>query len=293
MKKIGIAVTDPHDWTGVALWNAIEHYGMQPVTFNFTDATSNISSGKIYAGKSDLTTLDAVVVRDLGPATNSDAAFRFDIICHLKELGIPVINSPEAIAKAANKHASSFLFQRTGIPTPKTLVTNNMRRAIGALSSFTCAVVKPVFGYKGIDVERIEDNDNGRRRLKALLEKNALLYMQEFIPNPGRDIRVFVVDNKVVGSIYRVAPAGEWINNLSKGGNAKPCILTDEQERLGLKASEVIGTVYAGVDIIEGDKDYVIEINGTPSGKGIFEACGVDVTMKIAEYLYHIINDCT
>jgi tetrahydromethanopterin:alpha-L-glutamate ligase len=289
MKKIGISVTDPDDWTGVALCNAVEHYGMQPLTFNFSDATSNIASGVIYAGKIDLTTLDAVVVRDLGPATNSDAAFRFDIICHLKELGIPVINSPESIAKAANKHASSFLFQRNGIPTPITLVTNSMHEAIDALSSFTRAVVKPVFGYKGIDVERVEDNDNGRRRLKALLEKNAFLYMQEFIPNPGRDIRVFVVDNKIVGSIYRIAPAGGWINNLSKGGSAKPCILTDEQKRLGLKASKVIGAVYVGVDIIEGDKDYVIEINGTPSGKGIFEACGVDVTMKIAEYLYHLI----
>ncbi len=289
MKKVGIAVTDPHDWTGTALCNAVKHYGMKPVTFDFSDATSNISSGAIHAGKTDLTALDAVIIRDLGPATQNGAAFRFDILCHLKELGIPVINSPEAIARAANKHVSSFLFQRSGIPTPKTLVTNNIREAIDALSSFTCAVVKPVFGYKGIDVERVQDNDKGRLKLKALLEKNSFLYMQEFIPNPGRDIRVFVVNNKVAGSMYRIAPAGGWINNLSQGGSAKPCVLTDEQERLGLKAAEVTGTVYAGVDIIEGDRDYVIEINGTPSGKGIFEACRMDVTMRIVEYLDELI----
>lgn len=289
MKKVGIAVTDPHDWTGVALCKALRHYGMKPMPFNFNDATSDISKSTIYAGKADLTAVNAVVVRDLGPATQNGAAFRFDILCHLQELGIPVINSPEAIARAANKHVSSFLFQRNGIPTPRTLVTNNMREAIEALFSFTCAVVKPVFGYKGIDVERVEDNGKGRQRLKALLEKNSLLYMQEFIPNPGRDIRVFVVNNEVVGSIYRVAPAGGWINNLSQGGSAMACVLTNEQERLGLKATEVIGTVYAGVDIIEGDNDYVIEINGTPSGKGIFEACGVDVTMKIVEYLDELI----
>ncbi len=289
MKTVGIAVTDPHDWTGVALCNALKHYGMKPVTFGFNDATSNISLGKIYAGKTNLTSLDAVIVRDLGPATQNGAAFRFDILCQLQELGIPVINSPEAIARAANKHVSSFLFQRNDIPTPKTIVTNNISEAIDTLSSFACAVVKPVFGYKGIDVEKVEDNDKGRQRLNEMLGKNSLLYLQEFIPNPGRDIRVFVVNNKVAGSIYRISPAGGWINNLSRGGSAKPCTLTDEQERLGLKAAEVTGTVYAGVDIIEGDRDYVIEINGTPSGKGIFEACGVDVTMKIAEYLYHLI----
>jgi len=287
MKRIGIAVTDPDDWTGIAFQNAARQYGMHPVTFSFDDATSDISSGKIYAGKIDLAGLDAIIVRDLGPATHNDVSFRFDILCQLKELGVAVINSPESIAKAANKYVSSFLFQKNGIPTPKTIVTNNLDEAVAALSSFGRAVVKPVFGYKGIGVECIRNSESGVKKLKELFKEKRLIYMQEFIPNPGRDIRVFVVNWKVAGSIYRVAPPGGWINNLSQGGSAKPCVLTEEQERLALKAAAVIGAVYAGVDIIEGD--YVIEINGTPSGKGIFEACGVDVTRMIAEYLEGLI----
>jgi tetrahydromethanopterin:alpha-L-glutamate ligase len=283
MKRVGIAVTDPDDWTGIAFQNAARQYGMHPVTFSFDDATSDISSGKIYAGKIDLAGLDAVIVRDLGPATHNDVSFRFDILCQLKELGVPVINSPESIAKAANKYVSSFLFRKNGIPTPRTIVTNNLDEAVAALSFFGRAVVKPVFGYKGIGVECIRNSKSGVERLEELFKEKRLIYMQEFISNPGRDIRVFVVNGKVAGSIYRVAPPGSWINNLSRGGSAKPCVLTGEQEILALKAAGVIGTVYAGVDIIEGD--YVIEINGTPSGKGIFEACGVDVTRMIAEYL--------
>ncbi|MGB8218508.1 MAG: RimK family alpha-L-glutamate ligase [Candidatus Methanoperedens sp.] len=287
MKRVGIAVTDPDDWTGLAFQNAIRQYGMHPVTFSFDDATSDILSGKIYAGKIDLTGLDAVIVRDLGPATHNDVSFRFDILCQLKEFGVEVINSPESIAKSANKYVSSFLFQKNGILTPKTIVTNNFDEAVAALSSFGRAVVKPVFGYKGIGVECVRENKNGVEKLKKLFKEKRLIYIQEFIPNPGRDIRVFVVNGKVAGSIYRVAPPGGWINNLSQGGSAKPCVLTGEQERLALEAARVIGTIYAGVDIIEGD--YVIEINGTPSGKGIFEACGVDVTRMIAEYLEGLI----
>jgi len=283
MKKVGIAVTDPDDWTGLAFQNAARQYGMHPVTFSFDDATSDISSGKIYAGKIDLSGLDAVIVRDLGPATHNDVSFRFDILCQLKELGVPVINSPESIAKAANKYVSSFLFRKNGIPTPRTIVTNNLDEAAAALSSFGRAVVKPVFGYKGIGVECVRNGESGVKKLEKLFKEKRLIYIQEFIPNPGRDIRVFVVNGNVAGSIYRIAPEGGWINNLSQGGSAKPCVLTGEQERLALKAAAVIGTVYAGVDIIEGD--YVIEINGTPSGKGIFEACGLDVTKMIAEYL--------
>jgi len=288
MKKIGIAVTDPEDWTGIALFRGIEDFGMQPVKFSFSGATSDISSGKLFAGGTDLTSLDAVIVRDLGPAHN-DVSFRFEILCRLEELGVKVINSPGSIAKAANKFVSSHLFQKNGIPTPKTVVTSNLDDAIDALSSFRRAVVKPVFGYKGIGVVCVKNDGSGAEKLKKIMEKNGLLYIQEFIPNPGRDIRVFVVNNEIVGSIYRIAPDGGWINNLSRGGSAKPCVLTPEQERLGLKASKVIGTKYAGVDIIEGNRDYVIEINGTPSGKGIFEACGVDVTKKIVDYVLNLI----
>ena len=289
MKKIGIAVTDPDDWTGIALCNAAMRCGMEPVKFSFSDATSNISSGGLYAGKTDLTALDAVIVRDLGPAAHNDVSFRFDMLCQLKEMGLVVVNSPESIARAANKYVSSYLFQKNGIPTPKTIVTNSLDEAVSALSSFGRAVVKPVFGYKGIGVECVKSGESGVLKLEELFGKNRLIYMQEFIPNPGRDIRVFVVNGKVAGSIYRIAPPGGWINNLSRGGSAKACVLTGEQEMMALRAASVIGTVYAGVDIIEGDRDYIIEINGTPSGKGIFEACGVDVTRMIAGYLEEII----
>ncbi|TRZ86824.1 MAG: RimK family alpha-L-glutamate ligase [Methanosarcinales archaeon] len=289
MKKIGIAVTDPDDWTGEALCNSVTRSGMQPVVFNFRGATSDIRSGKIYAGKLELSVLDAIIVRDLGPADQNGATLRFDILCQLRDSCVAVINPPEAIARAANKYVSSCLFQKNGIPTPGTVVTGDVDAAIQALSSFGRAVVKPVFGYKGIGVECVKNDPRGKAKLKMLLEKNGMLYMQEFIKNPGRDIRVFVVDGEVKGSIYRIAPAGSWINNLSQGGRAEACALTHEQEKIALKAAKVTGTVFAGVDIIEGDRDYVLEINGTPSGKGIFEACGVDVTLGVAEYVFNLV----
>jgi len=290
MKKIGIAVTDPDDWTGVALCNSVTRSGMQPVVFSFSSASSDIRSGKIHAGKLELSALDAIIVRDLGPAEHNGAGLRFDILCQLKEKGVAVINPPEAIARAANKYVSSCLFQKSGIPTPQTVVTGDIDAALRALASFGRAVVKPVFGYKGIGVECVKNDPRGEAKLRMLLEKNGMLYMQEFIRNPGRDIRAFVVDGEVKGSIYRIAPIGSWINNLSQGGKAQACVLTQEQEKIALKAAQVTGTVYAGVDIIEGDRDYVLEINGTPSGKGIFEGCGVDVTLGIAEYVFNRIT---
>ena len=87
--------------------------------------------------------------------------------------------------------------------------------------------------------------------LERLLEERGMLYIQEFIENPGRDIRVFVVGGTAIGAIYRKAAAGSWVNNLSQGGSADRCVLTNEQKELAEKASLAIGTTFAGVDIIE------------------------------------------
>ena len=125
-------------------------------------------------------------------------------------------------------------------------------------------------------------------RLKSIVGSQGLVYLQEFIAiDSPRDIRAFVVDGKVLGAIYRVAPPGQWISNLARGGRAVACPLTKELVELAAKAAKAVGAVYCGVDLLETAHGLsVIEVNGTPSGKGIFEALGVDVTEAIAEHLH-------
>jgi tetrahydromethanopterin:alpha-L-glutamate ligase len=119
------------------------------------------------------------------------------------------------------------------------------------------------------------------------MDAQGIVYLQEFISvDRPRDIRAFVVAEEVWGPIYRVAPLGAWISNLARGGKADPCRLIEEMRDLAINASRAVGTVYCGVDILETkDGPKVIEVNGTPSGKGIYEALGVDVTEAIARYI--------
>jgi tetrahydromethanopterin:alpha-L-glutamate ligase len=139
-----------------------------------------------------------------------------------------------------------------------------------------------------------------------LLEERGMLYIQEFIENPGRDIRAFVVGGKAIGAIYRKAVSGSWINNLSQGGSADRCSLTEEQKEIAEKAALAVGTAFAGVDIVEGMTDNlgkevkvhssqtggspkILEVNGTPSGRGIFDAWGINPAEYIIEYIVSIL----
>jgi tetrahydromethanopterin:alpha-L-glutamate ligase len=59
-----------------------------------------------------------------------------------------------------------------------------------------------------------------------------------------------------------------------------------------VRATQSVGADFAGVDLIEGEEGLmVLEVNGTPSGKGINQACGIDVTERIVDRLFKRLED--
>jgi tetrahydromethanopterin:alpha-L-glutamate ligase len=326
MKRIGIAITDPEDWTARALINAAKEKGFSPFVFDLRTAEVSISSktpepaALFKAGEILLSDLDALIIRDVGAGAFEGVSFRFDILRELEAKGVQVINSPEAIQNAANKYHASYLLANAGLPVPETIAVQSVETALKVVSRFGDAVIKPVFGYKGKDIARVKEGEirfsdrktgpmSVEEALEKLLEERGMLYIQEFIENPGRDIRAFVVGGTAIGAIYRKAAAGSWVNNLSQGGSSDRCLLTDEQKEIAEKASLAIGTTFAGIDIIEGPEgkteddnkkfEYrdnenkqgprILEVNGTPSGKGISDAWGINPAEYILEYLQNIL----
>ena len=122
-------------------------------------------------GGIDLLDLDGLVVRDLGRRGAIDVSFRFEVLQALVQKGIPVINPPEAIARAANKFATSRALHDWGVPTPKTVVTTSPEEAEEALQDFGKAVSKPLFGYKGRDIVLLKSGDQSDlARLRSIVE---------------------------------------------------------------------------------------------------------------------------
>ncbi len=289
--QVGIVVSDPKDWTAQALLASFSRKGIDAFYLDFSELIASIDGDLVLQSCGiDLLGLDGLVVRDMGRRGAVDVSFRFEVLSTLAQKGILVINPPQAIARAANKFATSRALHDCGVPTPRTIVTTSPREAQAALEDFGEAVSKPLFGYKGRDIVLLKSGDQSDLdRLRGIIESQGLVYLQEFIKtatSSPRDIRAFVVDGKTLGAIFRVAPAGEWISNLARGGRALACPLTAELEDLAAKAARAVGAVYCGVDLLETSQGLtVIEVNGTPSGKGIFEALGIDVTEAIADHV--------
>jgi RimK family alpha-L-glutamate ligase len=198
---------------------------------------------------------------------------------------MPVVNTPASIEKAVDKYRTLELLRLAGIPVPKTVVTESVREALEAFRRFGGeAVIKPVFGSRGIGAARISDADIAERIFRTLRFYKHVIYVQEFIPHGNSDIRAFVIKDEVVAAMRRNAKS--WKTNVSQG--ATPMSLDPSQEltRIVVDAAKAIGCEIAGVDVMESDQGYIVnEVNSQPGWRGLQSTTNVDLAGSIADYL--------
>src|SRR5512142_2633714 len=229
--------------------------------------------------------VDALLLaRGLG--RNGDPDVQFELYRALEEAGTLVVNRLEPLLAAQDKFRTSWLLSRAGVPTPPAVVAQTPDDADAALAALRDAVAKPIAGSLGDGVERLRSDPGGRLAVREKVARDHGVYLQAYVPHPGRDLRVFVVGGLARAAIVRIAPGGEWRTNVAVGGRAEPIDCPAEVRAIAEAAAGVLGLDYAGVDLVPGpDGPMVIEVNGNPSWQGIQEASGLDMAEVIADHV--------
>jgi ribosomal protein S6--L-glutamate ligase len=198
------------------------------------------------------------------------------------------MNRLDALLAAQDKFRTSLLLARAGIATPDVHVVQRRADALAALQVLGTAVSKPMWGSLGDGIELLRDDAAGRRRVEALLEERAALYLQRFVEHGGRDVRAFVVGGSVEAAMERIAPPGEFRTNVSIGAEPRAIDLPSEAEAMAVRAARALGLDWAGVDMAFGPSGPpVIEVNGSPNWEGILRATGLDMADAVVRHAAH------
>jgi RimK family alpha-L-glutamate ligase len=224
-----------------------------------------------------------VLARIIPNGSLEQIIYRVDALHWLEDVGVRVINSPRAIERTVDKFYTSALLERAGLRTPETVVCERFDDAMAAFRHLRDVIVKPLFGSMGLGLVRVTDEDVAWRTFRAIEQIRGVFYLQRFVDHDGRDIRAFVVGDRVIGAIGRSAPS--WRTNVSRGGAARPHALSTHETEMALTAARAVGAAYAGVDLLPG-KDghvYALEVNGIPGWRGLHEATGLDVAGAIVD----------
>ena len=95
-----------------------------------------------------------------------------------------------------------------------------------------------------------------------------------------------MIGHKVVAYMKR-ENKHSYLSNLASGGTSSVVKLPDEYLNMAIKASEILGLDYCGVDILEGKNGEPIlsEVNSNAFFEGIEKTTGISVAGAYVEYL--------
>jgi ribosomal protein S6--L-glutamate ligase len=285
LTRIGVISAYPEeDWDAQRIWEAAARRG-EAVLLQPTDFAARISTGETLitaAGRDGRDYGFFLTPRAVGE--DGDAELQLELYRTLAESGALLINEVGALTTAIDKFKSSWLFARAGLPTPSVHLVQRLDEARLAVEQLGEAVVKPVFGSLGIGVQRLQ-RERSEEQLAELLERYGCLYLQELVEPVELDVRAFVIGERVEAAVARRPAEGEFRGNVSLGASAEPVELDRELERLAVAATRIVGLAYSGVDIlITPDGPQLLEVNGTPSFRGVNRATGRDMAEAIVEH---------
>ena len=269
-------------WHTDELCRALADHGHAGVVLPYEKLVSRLPGG-LSSESVPILEADAVLARIIPGGSLEQVIYRVDALHWIEDRGVLVMNSPRAIERTVNKFYTTALMYEAGLPTPQTIVCEQVDAVMPAIRELGDVVIKPIFGSLGHGMVRVSEPEVARRIARSLEQTRTVFYLQKAIDHGGRDIRVFVVGGAVLGAIERRAPEGEWRTNVAIGGSATPCDLPDEWAQLAIRAAAAVGADYAGVDLLPSrdGQVFVLEVNGIPGWEGFQKATGIDVAGAI------------
>lgn len=210
------------------------------------------------------------------------------ILRHFEMMGVFSLNESTSITRSRDKLRCLQILARAGIGLPVTSYAHSTKmteQLIEMVGGAPC-VIKLIEGTQGKGVILAETQKAAESVIEGFRQMKAHFLVQEFIKEAnGSDIRAFVIGDKVVASMMRVARAGEFRSNLHRGGRAVQVDITDEEAAMAINAAKVLGLNVAGVDLIRSWRGpLILEVNSSPGLQGIEASTGLDIAGMIIEY---------
>lgn len=191
------------------------------------------------------------------------------------------------------KLSAALLLQQAGLPTPKTITGNSLQGLIPLLKECKLpCIVKLSSSSQGKGVFLYRDYYHLHTHIETLCAEGIDFVVQECLYPTGRDIRAFVVNDRVVAAMERTSTTGDFRANISLGGIGARTTLSHEEDRLVRHAARVFGLRMSGVDFMRTSSGPVLlEVNKEPGFKGITEATQINVAQKVIEDFVRFCSD--
>ena len=285
--KLAILSCGPKSYSTQRLKEAAEQRGHDVKVLNTLKFAIDLQQGvpDLYYRQKALSDYDAVLPRIGASITYYGTA----VVRQFQEMDVFCANTAHGIGNSRDKLRSLQILSRHHIGIPRTTFVRDKKDVLPAIERVGGApvVIKLIEGTQGIGVLLAETVKGAEAIIELLQSQKQNVLIQKFVAeSKGKDIRAFVVGDRVVAAMRRVAQGQEFRSNVHRGGIAEAVELSDEYAETAVRAAQILGLQVAGVDMLEGKNGpQIMEVNSSPGLEGIEAATGLDVAGAVIEYI--------
>jgi len=237
-----------------------------------------------YEGE-DVNDIDVIIPRIAASYTKYGTS-----VCRQFEMqGVFTTAGSIAINRSRDKLRAMQILAKTGVGIPKTVFsreTNQVDEVIEQAGG-TPLIIKVARGTHGNGVVLAETRKAAKAVMQAFYVEGVSFLVQEFVEeSAGTDIRALVVGGKVVAAMKRQSLDDDFRSNTHQGGEGQPVRLNEIERKTAQKAAKAMNLPICGVDMLRSNRGpLVLEVNSSPSIKGVENVTGYDIAGKIVDYV--------
>lgn len=285
--RLAILSREPRSYSTQRLKVAAIEAGHQVRILDTLRFAIDLSGGEpdLHYSGNQLSDYDAVLPR-IG---SSITYFGTAVVRQFEQMDVYTPNSSSGIRNSRDKLAAHQILARHQIGMPATTFVRDRADIMSAIERVGGApvVIKLLEGTQGLGVMLAPDTIVARAMIETLQVSKQNVLVQEYIEESrGRDVRAFVVGDRVVGAMRRSSNGEDFRSNLHRGGRSEAIELPPEYREAAIKSAQILGLRVAGVDLLESDRGpLVMEVNSSPGLQGIERATGLDIAREIVRFV--------
>ncbi len=285
--KLAILSCGPKSYSTMRLKEAAIQRGHEVKVLNTLKFAIDLQQGvpDLYYNQKPLSHYDAVLPRIGASITYYGTA----VVRQFQEMDVFCANTAHGISNSRDKLRSLQILSRHHIGIPQTTFVRDKKDVLPAIERVGGApvIIKLIEGTQGIGVLLAESVKAAESIIELLQSQKQNVLIQKFVAeSKGKDIRAFVVGDRVVAAMRRVAQGQEFRSNVHRGGVAEAVDLPPEYIETAVRAAQITGLRVAGVDMLESASGpQIMEVNSSPGLEGIETCTGLDVAGAVIDYI--------
>lgn len=285
--NLAILSCAPKCYSTLRLIEAAKQRGHKVKILNTTRLTLDLAHGEpdLYFKGEPIVHPDAILPRIGTSLTRYGTA----VVRQFEQMDIYTPNTSAGIGNSRDKLRSLQILSRHDIGIPLTAYVNDKRDVQSALERVGGApvIIKLLEGTQGVGVILADKPEIAKAIVETLHSTNQQVLLQKFVAeSKGKDVRAFVIGDRVVAAIRRTAQGQEFRSNVHRGGKAEAIDLDPAYTDAAVRAAQIMGLRVCGVDMLEGaNGPQVMEVNSSPGLEGIERATELDLAGAVIDYI--------